>query len=146
MTMLRIFQPSRTLAPRVHPVLWNNLFESFLDSDSKLDTFSGSVPHANVIERDNSYVLELFVPGMSKEEIKLDLNANELVISAKSDKKDEEKYFSREFNYQEFKRAFIIPEDVKLEEINASYSNGILQVILPKHEKTPQIQRAIEIS
>jgi HSP20 family protein len=145
MTMLRIFQPSRNYAPAIHPHLWNNLLTNLFESDSRLDQPSYSIPRANILEEDHEYVVELFIPGVSKEEIKIELNNDLLIVSAETKKEQEVKYQTREFNYDTFKRSFTLPEDVKVDDITAEYLNGILKIALPKVAKAPQLKKEIEI-
>lgn len=143
--MLRIFQPSNSYVPGIHPNVWDNLLENFFESDSRLDNSSYSFPRANTIEHENDYLVELFIPGANKEEIKIDLNNDVLTVSAESPKNEEVKYQTREFNYTSFKRSFTLPEDVNMETIAAAYQNGVLKITLPKLEKAPQIKKEIEI-
>lgn len=117
------------------------------------------IPKMNVSETDKEYKLELAVPGMTKEHINLHIeDSDTLVIKAekeKCDKKDAEKcekkadkgYLRREFYYNRFEQRFTLPDDADTEAINASMSDGVLTVTLPK--KAPvapeKLHRVIEI-
>lgn len=96
------------------------------------------VPRVDVVETDKAYEVQVAVPGMNKEDFKLDLNDGILAISGerkiKSDR-DEGSYRVRETQYGSFSRRFTLPEDVKADSIVAKYNNGILEVTLPKDEK-----------
>ena len=114
---------------------------------------SVSVPAVNVKETNDAYELEVAAPGMSKEDFKVELDNNLLVISAQKENKHEEQdekgnYARREFSYQSFTRSFSLPERlVKGEEIAARYHDGILHITVPKAEEAkvkPAKQIAIE--
>ena len=97
-----------------------------------------SQPSVNIVEMPEQFKLELAVPGLSKEDIKMSLEKNQIEISAekKEDKTTENSRFTRrEFNFSSFKRNFLIPKTVDKNRIEASYENGILTVSLFKREE-----------
>ena len=96
------------------------------------------VPKVDIIESENSFEIQLAVPGMNKEDFKIDLKENYLTISGerKFRKETDEKHFrSIETQYGAFGRAFVLPENVNAEKIEAKYSNGLLELVIPKDEK-----------
>ena len=78
------------------------------------------------------------------------MNEDILTISSEIKKEEnvqEENYSRKEFSYSSFKRSFTLPETVNEEKIEASYENGILNLILPKKEETlPKEKRNIIIA
>ena len=96
-------------------------------------------PALNILEKDNGFRVELAVPGMLKENIKVDINKeNQLVISAEKTTESEEKqerYLRKEFGYSQFVKTLTLPDDVDREGISASYENGILLVDIPRTPK-----------
>ena len=75
---------------------------------------------------------------MKKEDFKIDVDGNILTISAEKEEKKEEKdkrYNRREYNYSSFSRSFTLPDKVKQEDIQATYENGVLALLLPKKEE-----------
>ncbi|OGI07503.1 MAG: hypothetical protein A2Y40_07295 [Candidatus Margulisbacteria bacterium GWF2_35_9] len=123
----------------------NSLFDSLLGKDCSVKT-SGNYPKANIIGKENSYLIALDVPGISKDEISLAFKDNVLTISGerKNEKnEDKETYISREVSYGKFSRSFTLPEGVDTEKIDAQFKDGVLEVTVPKPEK--QIQKEIEI-
>ncbi len=131
----------------------NSLFDDFFtkdlfDFDSQKS--SATLPSVNVKESDNAFEIEFAAPGMKKENFKINLEGNQLEISAedKSDVQDtssDGRYTRREFNYSSFRRSFTIPESVDQENIEASYTDGILKVVVPKKEVTVHKAKAIEV-
>ena len=96
-------------------------------------------PALNILEKDNGFRVELAVPGMLKENIKVDINKeNQLVISAEKATESEDKqerYLRKEFGYSQFVKTLTLPDDVDREGICASYENGILIVDIPRMTK-----------
>lgn len=100
-------------------------------------TFS-FVPRVDVIEEDKAFEIHVAVPGMNKDEFKIDLNDNLLTISGErkySKEKKENLYRSFETQYGSFSRSFSLPENVDGGKVTAQYTNGILVVTVPKDEK-----------
>jgi HSP20 family protein len=99
------------------------------------------VPAVNVKETDDAYELEVVAPGMSKQDFKVELDNNLLVISAQKEDKHEEQegkgnFAHREFSYSSFTRSFSLPERmIKGDEIAAKYNDGILHIIVPKADE-----------
>jgi HSP20 family protein len=131
------------------PSIFNDIFDDDFMNYTPAKQFAS--PAVNIIENDKDYEIEVAAPGMSKEDFKVRLeNDNELVISLEKkneDKHEKKNYLRREFSYASFKQAFIIPDEVEAEGINAAMVDGVLKITLPKKEatvKTPA-SRQIEI-
>ena len=96
------------------------------------------VPRVDIWEEEKAFEIHVAVPGVAKEDFKLEVNDNVLTISGErkltKDKK-ESNYHSVETQYGAFKRAFTLPENVDAANITARYNNGILEVVVPKDEK-----------
>ncbi|QQX75626.1 MULTISPECIES: Hsp20/alpha crystallin family protein [Aequorivita] len=133
------------------PGLWDNLL-----FDNKLDVFNNnyetfSIPAVNIIENFPNFVVELAVPGLKKEDFTIEVEEDTLKIASKKveEKKEESndsQFRRREFNYQTFERSFKLPENIKVEDIQANYENGILRVTLPKMEEKKALKKMVEIS
>ena len=131
------------------PGLLDNLFlDNRLDALNNYETFS--TPAVNIIENFPNFVVELAVPGLAKENFTIEVEEDTLKIASKQveEKKDEtDSHFRRrEFNYKNFERSFKIPENIKTEEIQANYENGVLRVTLPKMEEKKAFKKMVEIS
>jgi HSP20 family protein len=85
----------------------------------------------NAIEKEKSFVIEMAVPGVKEEDLKLNLSDGILSIEAKKEE-ESENYVHREFSYGSFLRFFRLPEGVAAESIEASFEGGILKILLPK--------------
>jgi len=107
------------------------------------------VPAVNVSERDQAFDLEFAAPGFEKGDFRVHLENEMLVISANREESKEakEKNFTRrEFHFGSFERSFTLPENVDADNIQATYTNGILHVQLPKKSvQTSATKKQIEI-
>jgi|TARA_B100002052_G_C15868107_1_gene593311 HSP20 family protein len=132
----------------------NNVFPSlmneFFNDDFGLNFFNRnySVPSVNSIENNDSFEIDLAVPGMKKEEFSIELNDKVLVISSESSNNIEnDKMRLNEFNFSSFQRSFRVPDSVDQDKIKANYKNGILKIKLPKRkESISKPNRVINIS
>lgn len=121
----------------------DHMFDDFwgtgLESTSNMRT--------DVIEEEKDYKLQADLPGFDKKEINISLDGDVLKISASHQDKNEKKdknYLRRERRYASYERSFHV-ENLKPEDISASYENGVLTVTVPKKEpEVPKTQR-IEI-
>jgi HSP20 family protein len=101
----------------------------------------------DIKENEKAYVLEAEMPGVTKGDIKLDLNEDVLTISIeRKEEKNEEKgnYIRRERHYGSCSRSFRI-DNVKHEGIDAKFDNGVLIVTLPKLQEIQTEKRSIDI-
>jgi len=106
------------------------------------------VPRVDVVEDEKAFEIHLAVPGMGKDDFKVELNENELTISGErkfSKEKKESSYRSVETQYGKFSRTFVLPENVDGQKIQAQYENGILLLTLPKDEKKV-LRQSIKVS
>lgn len=101
-------------------------------------------PSCDIEETDRQYLMNFDLPGVKKEDIKIELQDRVLTVSGerKEEKKDEKKnrYQSERF-YGSFSRSFTLPEQVKAEQVEAHYKDGVLQLVVPK----PQASKATQI-
>ncbi|MCE7042194.1 Hsp20/alpha crystallin family protein [Dyadobacter sp. CY312] len=132
------------------PKHFNGFFGKDLFNELHNPAFAGSVPAVNVVESTEGFKIEVAAPGLQKGDFKLNLEKNQLTISAQKEQKEEEsedKYTRREFKYSSFQRTFTLPNSVDGEKIAATYADGILTVALPKREEAKEKPaREIEIA
>ena len=132
----------------------NNVFPSlmneFFNDDLRMNFFNRrhSVPSVNSVENNDSFEIDLAVPGMKKDDFTIELNDKILVISSDNSNYDQsERTRLNEFNYSSFQRSFRVPESVELDKIKATYKNGILKIKLPKRKDSiTKPNRVIDIS
>lgn len=127
----------------------NSLFdELFNDFPTNFHLNESWTPKANIQEKSDEWNIELMVPGMKKEDFKLEVVENKLIVKAELEKSEEDKtYKYREFNAKSFTRSFNLPKGlVDEDKISAKYDSGILYVMVPKREEAKDRgPRVIEI-
>jgi HSP20 family protein len=122
------------------PTAFSSLIDRFFNES--VSRAGGSqysfVPKVDIVENEKGFELLVAVPGMNKDDFKIDLNENILTISGERkfsrEKKDNE-FHAIETSYGTFLRSFSLPENVDAAKITAAYVNGILEVTVPKDEK-----------
>tara|TARA_B100000927_G_C16453458_1_gene464824 strand:+ start:127 stop:549 length:423 start_codon:yes stop_codon:yes gene_type:complete len=115
-----------------------SLMNEFFNDDFGLNFFNrnNSVPSVNSIENNDSFEIDLAVPGMKKEDFSIELNDKILVISSESSNNIENDNMRlNEFNFSSFQRSFRVPDSVDQDKIKANYKNGILKIKLPKRKE-----------
>lgn len=130
------------------PVSFSNLVDQFFGDSVGRSGGSIFQPRTDISETEKAYEIQLAVPGMSKEDFKLEINENLLTISGErkfNEEKKEKNFHSVETFYGSFSRSFRVPKNVDAGKVNAAYNNGILQIILPKDE-TKSLKASIKVN
>ena len=111
-----------------------------------------STPRMNIMETKDNYKLELCIPGLTKEDVKLSIDVEgnlvvEMVKETKNEKKEEMRYLRHEFSVEHFRQTVMLPEDIHKENISAKVENGILDIVIPKVtvEEKKQTMQTIEV-
>jgi len=105
-------------------------------------------PAVDVVEHDDSFVIEAELPGMNKDDIKISVTNDVLTIRGekKIEKEDKKKNYHRtERSYGSFSRTFALPGNVKAEKVDAEFNNGILTVTVPKSEEAKPKQIDVKV-
>ena len=136
---------------RKQPPFFPSLIDDFINTDwnLKVPSFSGTVPAVNIKELDSQFEIELAVPGMKKDDFESEVEDGVLSISSTQEEEqvnEKGKFTRREFSYSSFRRSFTLPDSVDPTKIDATYKEGVLLVLLPKHkEAQPQPKKLIKI-
>lgn len=111
-----------------------------------------STPRMNIMETKDNYKLEICIPGLTKEDVKLSIDAEgnlvvEMVKETKKENKEEMRYLRHEFSVEHFRQTVMLPEDIHKEQISAKVENGILDIVIPKVtvEEKKQAMQTIEV-
>ena len=127
----------------------NSFFDDFITkdlfdwTDKNFDSLGSNLPSVNLKETDTNIEIELAAPGMKKEDFKVEIENDMLMISSEKEEEKEEvgkkdNYIRKEFNYQSFCRTFSLPETANENKIEANYKDGILHVVIEKKEGNPK--------
>jgi HSP20 family protein len=94
-------------------------------------------PLVDIYETDEAFILKAELPGFSKEDVQVELHGNRLALRGErkhETEAKEEQYHRRERAYGRFERVFWLPTTVDADKIQAHFSNGVLELRLPKSE------------
>ncbi len=108
-----------------------------------------ALPPVNILLDEQGLHIELAAPGYDKEQFELTLDGNVLTISGKPANGGEQKngqWLRREFVTGAFERSFALPEGLDLNNVQASYENGILRIHLPVAQPERPRSRKIEVT
>ena len=125
-----------------------DLFDDFFNDDDFFSRKQPSLMKTDIREKKDKYLIDVDLPGFEKENIKLSLNDGYLEISAKVEKEDnsdEEKMVRQERFYGECSRSFYVGDEIKEEDINAEFKNGILKIEIPKKEEEKKLPETKQI-
>lgn len=131
----------------------DNLLDDFFDDAFVPADFSkDNLMRTDVKETDNSYELDVDLPGVNKEDIKAQLKDGYLTITAtsnnsKDEKDDKGNYIRRERYSGSWSRSFYVGDDITEDDIKAKFENGTLHLTVPKKEpeKPQEEQKLISI-
>ena len=143
-------------------IFGENLFDDFMNDFPFEKHFFGernplygkhakNIMKTDVKETDNSYELDIDLPGFKKEDINVQLDNGYLTIAAsksleKEDEHEKSHYIRQERYSGSMSRSFYVGNDVKQEEIHAKYEDGILKLAVPKKAaKTIETNKYIQI-
>ncbi|HVH26119.1 MAG TPA: Hsp20/alpha crystallin family protein [Vicinamibacterales bacterium] len=105
-------------------------------------------PTIDVFEKDNRLITKVDLPGLKKEDVKVEVTDNQLAVSGERKREIEEKkdnVYRSEREYGSFYRSVPLPEGVKVEDVKATFSNGVLEVSMPVPPRAEAKARSIEI-
>jgi HSP20 family protein len=105
-------------------------------------------PKVDVFEKDNRLFTRVDLPGMKKEDVKVEVTDGHLALSGERKQEKEEKkgnVYRTEREYGSFYRAVVLPEGVKLEDVKATFENGVLEVSVPLPARPNANVRKVEI-
>ena len=118
----------------------NRLFNSFFESSSPANGTSLRrwIPAMDLVETEADFVLRADLPGLTENDVNIELEDNVLTISGERKSQHEERkegYYRVERGFGAFQRSLTLPEGVDPEGIRASFENGVLEVRVPKPEQ-----------
>ena len=135
------------LIPRLMPNYLDDVFDDFFPQ-RRNDDFSNM--KCDIYEKDGKYYMEMDIPGFSKEDVNIEVDDNDyLTITAEknyeaNDSDKDKNYVRKERSYGKYQRSFYVG-DIDKDNIEATFDNGILKVVMPKMEEEKLSKRSIEI-
>jgi HSP20 family protein len=125
----------------------SDVFDSLINDSVLNDRFVTKTPAVNIAETENEFHIELAVPGLKKEDFKINLDKNVLSVSAekKAENVEGKKYSKREYSFNAFVRSFTLPESADHGKIDAEYTDGVLKLSVAKKEEAKFQSREIAV-
>lgn len=105
-------------------------------------------PQTEVFEREGNLIIQADLPGMSKDDINVDIEDDQIVIRGERRNEREENregFYHTERSYGSFYRSIPLPQNIDSEQANATFRNGVLEITMPLPEEK-QRSRRLEIS
>lgn len=137
-----------TLFPQRSRFRFPSLYKAMVEMESEMDRLMQSsfrwpeeaegtsfAPTCNIRESDKEYIVQFDIPGVKKNEIKIELQNNRLTVSGERKERKEEKdskHFLSEAFYGSFMRSFSLPTECDENKVDAQYEDGVLTVKIPK--------------
>jgi len=115
--------------------LMNAILNSTMGEPASEEALVDFRPNINTRETEDSYHIEVELPGVKKENVDIQVDGNVLTISGERKIRQEvkeEDYHRIESRYGTFSRSFTLPEKVDIANIQAEFENGVLEVVIPK--------------
>jgi HSP20 family protein len=143
MTLVK-WNPNRSLLN-----LAEGLFDDFFGADRMLSRTDGVwYPAVDIKEDKDTYKVVMELPGLSKDDVQISLEDGVLIVKGEKKSESEEKegdyhYYERRFG--KFERMFRINSEIKQDQVEASFKDGILSIDLPKTETAKPKQIAINV-
>ena len=123
-------------------IVFNSLERKFGfgESDNSNEKFENAVwmPITNILEDENQYYLNIDLPGIKKEDVKINYSNGQLSISGERKQETIEKnakYHRAERSYGKYYKSFSLPQKIKENEINAEFKDGQLKISITKSEE-----------
>ena len=129
----------------------NRLFNTFFDAPTGSPGNGGArrwLPAMDLVETDDHFVLRSDLPGLSEEDVSIELEDNVLTVSGERKAEHEEKkegYYRVERSFGQFRRSLTLPDGVDAEGIAATFDKGVLEVRIPKPEERKPRKVAIQV-
>lgn len=123
--------------------IWNdpfvNIIDRFFDTPSFIER--GYSKRSNILTTDNEYKIQLAVPGLTKDDVKISIEDSVITIFYDKKETDDESYYFT----SSFKKQYSLSDDSDDENITSKLENGILEIIIPRNQKKKMNERFIEV-
>ena len=154
MTRLQLYRPTRDLSP--FNAMWNlpeeisRLFWGITQAQPEgEDQVAEWSPSVDVYEDGEQFRLHAELPGLKKEDVKINLKEGVLTLRGERKFEDEQKkdnYYRLERSYGSFARSFTLPKTVDPEKIRATMKDGVLEITIPKKPEAKPKEIKVEVS
>jgi HSP20 family protein len=115
--------------------MFEEAFSSFPTAFEPLETTAIATPYYDIDTNDQQYLLTFDIPGVPKENLKVEVSGDQLMVSGERKAEHRQKMLGKEATHKAagtFYRSLTIPNDVDADKINADYKDGVLSLVLPR--------------
>lgn len=119
--------------------------ETFGLSNMITSGVGNTFPKHNLFKKDEEYFLEFALAGYSKEDITIEIDSNQLIISSEKKEHEGREYLDRNLTYKKFRRVFRLDDKVDVSQIKSTFIDGMLTISLPFREEMKPIKKLIAI-
>jgi HSP20 family protein len=143
------WEPARELSSLQSEM--NRLFNTFFDSPTAgggTTAVRRWIPSMDLVETDEHFVLRADLPGLSEEDVSIELEDNVLTVAGERKAEHEEKregFYRMERSFGQFRRSLTLPDGVDADAIAATFDKGVLEVRIPKPEARKPHKVAIQV-
>jgi len=120
---------------QLHPTRKENLqWHSLLTEGNYIS------PPCEIVEQEKQYSIALDIPGFSKEQVSIEVEDRKLFVTGErkeTERAEKDTVHRQERKFGKFSRVFTLPDHIQEEAIQANFENGVLNITLPKMEKSP---------
>ncbi|MBJ6107943.1 Hsp20/alpha crystallin family protein [Hymenobacter sp. BT523] len=123
------------MMPQSFSSMLDRFFQDSMAGRGRVSAFS---PQVDAYETEKGYEIEVALPGLKREDIKVDFHQGRLTVSGERQFKSEQndrRYHIVESSYGSFNRSFQLPDTVEPRQIQATFEDGVLRVTVPKNEE-----------
>ncbi|MEC7276574.1 MAG: Hsp20/alpha crystallin family protein [Bdellovibrionota bacterium] len=130
----------------------NRMFDDFNTSFGNFplaSSFGNFMPTVDIQDKDDEYQIAVEVPGVDKDDVKIEINDGLMLISGEKKHEHKEKkdsFYRIESSYGRFERTLNLPIDADEEKVNANFINGVLKIEIAKNNQKRAIGREITIN
>jgi HSP20 family protein len=129
----------------------NRLFNTFFDTTTNANGGTAPrrwIPAMDLVETEEYFVLKADLPGLSEDDVHIDVEDDVLTVSGERKAEHEDKregYVRVERSYGAFRRSLTLPDGIDPEAVTASFDKGVLEVRIPKPEERKPRRVAIQV-
>ena len=128
--------------------LFNTLFDAPTGAGNGVTAARRWIPPMDLVETEDEFVLRADLPGVSEEDVKVELDDNVLTVSGERKAEHEERkegYYRVERSSGSFSRSLTLPEGVDADAVKAAFDKGVLEIRIPKPEERKPRKVAISV-
>jgi HSP20 family protein len=143
------WQPVRELSSLQNDM--NRLFDTFFDTPTAGNGGNAQrrwIPAMDLVETEDHFVLKADLPGLTEQDVSIDVEGDVLTVSGERTAENEEKgdgYLRVERSYGAFRRSLTLPEGVEADAVTATFDRGVLEIRIPKPEQRKPRRVAIQV-